>query len=216
MCLRVQMTVINRYLRYHRCQTYTVFADKHDDVIKWKHFPRYWPFVRGIHRSPVNSPHKGQWRGALMFTLICPRINGWVNNCKAGDLRRNCAHYDVTVMNRFPKPRLSKIIAFSLAGWGLCNLWRMKVENSGQKTHKSLTIILSHTVYISCVNMYHAFVKIPSTCRYAYDVWTFNVTLRITSLECCAIMYETQVEWTNSITKNSSTFFNQPNFEPRP
>ena len=39
----------------------------HDDVIKWKHFPRYWPFVRRIHRSPVNSPHKGQWRGALMF-----------------------------------------------------------------------------------------------------------------------------------------------------
>ena len=43
----------------------------HDDVIKWKHFPRYWPFVRGIHGSPVNSPHKGQWRGALMFSLIC-------------------------------------------------------------------------------------------------------------------------------------------------
>ena len=42
----------------------------HDDVIKWKHFPRYWPFVRGIHRSPVKSPHKGQWCGALMFSLI--------------------------------------------------------------------------------------------------------------------------------------------------
>ena len=39
----------------------------HDDVIKWKHFPRYWPFVRGIHRSPVTSPHKGQLRGALIF-----------------------------------------------------------------------------------------------------------------------------------------------------
>ena len=39
----------------------------HDDVIKWKHFPRYWPFLRGIHRSPVNSPQKGQWRGALIF-----------------------------------------------------------------------------------------------------------------------------------------------------
>ena len=73
---------------------------KHDDVIKWKHFPRYWPFVRGIHRSPVNSPHKGQWRGALMFTLICARINGWVNNCEAGDLRRNRAHYDVIVMRK--------------------------------------------------------------------------------------------------------------------
>ena len=44
----------------------------HVDVIKWKHFQRYWPFVRGIHRSPVNSPHKGQWHGALMFFLSAP------------------------------------------------------------------------------------------------------------------------------------------------
>ena len=45
----------------------------HDDVIKWKHFPRHWPFVRGIHWSPVNSPHKGQWRGVLMFFYL--RLN---------------------------------------------------------------------------------------------------------------------------------------------
>ena len=72
----------------------------HDDVIKWKHFPRNWPFVRGIHRSPVNSPHKGQWGGALMFSLICVWINDWVNNREAGDLRRYCAQYDVSVMAR--------------------------------------------------------------------------------------------------------------------
>ena len=71
---------------------------KHDDVIKWKHFPRYWPYVWGIHRSPVNSPHIGQWRGALMFTLICARINGWVNNREAGDLMRHHANYGVIVM----------------------------------------------------------------------------------------------------------------------
>ena len=71
---------------------------KHDNVIKWKHFPRYWPFVREIHRSPVNSPHRGQWRGALMFSLICSWINGWVNNPEAGDLIRHRAHYNVTVM----------------------------------------------------------------------------------------------------------------------
>ena len=69
-----------------------------DDIIKWKHFQRYWPFVRGIHRSPVNSPHKGQWREALVFSLICTQINGWVNNGEAGDLRRHRAHYDVNVM----------------------------------------------------------------------------------------------------------------------
>ena len=70
----------------------------HDDVIKWKNFPRCWPFVLGIHRSPVNSPHKGQWRGALIFSLICTRISGWVHNGEAGDFRRHRAHYDVTVI----------------------------------------------------------------------------------------------------------------------
>ena len=74
------------------------FLDNHDEVIKWKHFPRYWPFVWGIHRSPVNSPHKGQWRDALMFSLICTWINGWVNNGEAGDLRRHRAHHDVIVI----------------------------------------------------------------------------------------------------------------------
>ena len=45
--------------------------DAHDVVIKWKHFPRHWPFVREVYRSPVNSPHKGQWCGVLMFSFIC-------------------------------------------------------------------------------------------------------------------------------------------------
>ena len=71
----------------------------HDDVIKWKHFPRYRPFVRGIHRSTVNSTHIDQWREALMFSFICAWINGWVNNREAGDLGRHRAHYDVTVMH---------------------------------------------------------------------------------------------------------------------
>ena len=70
----------------------------HDDVIKWEHFPLYWPFVWGIHRPPVNSPHKGQWRGALMFSLIYLWINSWINNHEAGDLRCYHAHYDVIVM----------------------------------------------------------------------------------------------------------------------
>ena len=51
-----------------------------------------------IKWTPVNSPHKGQWRGALMFSFICVWIDGWVNNREAGDLRRYRAHYDVIVM----------------------------------------------------------------------------------------------------------------------
>ena len=50
-------------------------------------------------KSPVNFPHKGQWREALMFSLICAWMNAWVNNREDGDFRRHRAHYDVTAMN---------------------------------------------------------------------------------------------------------------------
>ena len=66
--------------------SYFVSRFPHDDVIKWKHFPRYWPFLWGIYRWPVNSPHKSQWRKALMFSLIYAWITSWVKNRKAGDL----------------------------------------------------------------------------------------------------------------------------------
>ena len=80
--------------------------------IRWNNFPRYWPFERGIQWSPVNSPHKGQWRGALMFYLICSWINDWVNNRGAGDLRRHRIHYVIIVMLPL---RLVTIIARSPA-----------------------------------------------------------------------------------------------------
>ena len=87
----------------------------HDDVIKRKHFPRYWSFVRWIHRSPVNSTHKGQWRRALMFSLICAWIYSSVNNREAGDLRRHCAHYGV-------------IVVWAVYNWGVRNSVHAKIE----------------------------------------------------------------------------------------
>ena len=66
-----------RFYRMHFLLVYCRLVEKnphfifHDDVIKWKHFPRYWPFVRRNHRSTVNSPHIGQSLGALKFSLIC-------------------------------------------------------------------------------------------------------------------------------------------------
>ena len=56
------------------------------------------PWCGGIHRWPVNSPLKGQWRGAFIFPLICAWTHGWANNGDAGDLIRHPDHYDVTVM----------------------------------------------------------------------------------------------------------------------
>ena len=74
-------------------------ALSHDDIIKWKHFLCYWPFVSGIHQSLVDSPHKGQWHGALIFSLVCIWRNSWVNNQDAGDLKCSHAHYDIIVIN---------------------------------------------------------------------------------------------------------------------
>ena len=68
------------------------------DVIKWKHFPRFWPFCVGNSTVTGGSPHKGQWREALMFSLIYAWINGWTNNRDAGEFRGHCAHYDAAVM----------------------------------------------------------------------------------------------------------------------
>ena len=69
----------------------------------WRHqmetFSALLAVCAGNSPAPVISPHKGQWRGALMFSLIWARINDWVNNLEAGDLRRHRGHYDVNVMN---------------------------------------------------------------------------------------------------------------------
>ena len=99
----------------------------HDDVIvtSWL-LLRYWPYVRGIHRWPMNSPHKGRWRGALMFSLIFPWTNGWVNTRDAGDLRSQWAHYDVTVMAHRVRavvysPRLTPSQASKLMAWQFAN-----------------------------------------------------------------------------------------------
>ena len=90
--------IVIKYCSIHRLSYISKRVSCHDDVIKWKHFLCYWPFVRGIHRPPVNSPHKGQWRGVLMFSLIYARNNSWANNGDTGDLRRHRAYCDVIVM----------------------------------------------------------------------------------------------------------------------
>ena len=68
----------------------------------WRHqmetFSTLLALCAGNSPGPVNYSHKSQWRGTLMFSLICAQINAWVNNREAGDLRRHRGHYDVNVM----------------------------------------------------------------------------------------------------------------------
>ena len=111
----------------HMVQYHTMFYTMwthHSDVMTWRCFLHYWPFVRGIHQSPVNSPHKGQWCEALMFSLTCAWINVWVKNGLAGDLRRHHAHCDVTVMLMIT-PWLRNFSGKTSCGgpWVYCRIW---------------------------------------------------------------------------------------------
>ena len=86
----------------------------------------------GILRSSVNSPRKGQWRGALMFSLICAWINGWVNNGEAGDLRhlrRHRAHFDVTVMR---EADLEHLYLFT---WNWIESWIGYIQSHNNSTY---------------------------------------------------------------------------------
>ena len=105
---------------WKRCR---IWGNYHDDSWNGHFFLRDWPFVRGIHRSPVNSPH------ALMFSLICIWINDWVNNHEAVELRRHRGHYDVTVITGWSASNPCTCCWGYQSGRGL---WTDSAEPSGQ------------------------------------------------------------------------------------
>ena len=106
-----------------RCPLIGGFRPHHDDVVKWKHFPRHWPFVRGIHRSPVNSPHKGLWRGALrvFYLRLNKRLNkqwcGWWFETLSCPLWRHC---NVWLMMRRAFPCHILYVTSSYSTWIFC------------------------------------------------------------------------------------------------
>ena len=84
----------------------------HDDVIKWKRFPRYWPLC-GEFPGHRWIPSQRPVTQSFDVSFICAWIDGWVNNRNAGDLRRHCAHHDITVMN----------VTLERIGFSVITLW---------------------------------------------------------------------------------------------
>ena len=99
-CLAINMSTYQHFLDLHA--TWFMWPDNVWHSTWWRHqmetFSALLALCAGNSPVPMNSPHKGQWRGALMFSLIFVCINGWVNNRETGDLRRYRGHYDVIVM----------------------------------------------------------------------------------------------------------------------
>ena len=129
----------------------------HYDVIKWKHFPRYWPFVRGIHRSPV-------WRGTLMISLICACLDGWVNNREAGDLRRYRNHYDVPVMVMNAMYCGNIVWYFKMDHINSKQVTETWPNCSGHRRHKLVSAMKSCTIIFSTnVKFYHNWLPLDTS-----------------------------------------------------
>ena len=144
----------------------------------WRHqmetFPRYWPFVRGIHRSPVNSPHKGQWRWALVFSLIYAWIKGWVNNREACDLRWHRPHYDVTVMLPPNRPWYVYIQATTIDIYLTQNGAKFSVYSGHIRTN-----VLTHVIVIfTIISQFHT-ASYMSSAWWRHQKETFSALLAL-------------------------------------
>ena len=144
------------------CELRLLSSRTHDDVIKWKNFPCYWPFVRGIHRSPVNSPHKRQWRGALMFSLIFlnKRLSkqscGWWLETVSRPLWRHCNEGH----------GIGKYMTYSL------NLVAIKLQMLESLHSPMLCPLMWLRIF-----MFGSYIAIMSDCSlesHSYLNWTFN------------------------------------------
>ena len=131
------------------------------------HLPRCWPFVCGIHWSPVNSPHKAQWHRALTFALICTSTNICENHRDAGDLRRHYAHYEVTVMfpglpyghqsnsKIPPMVRHIYIYIYMLEMYNIIKIYKISLEFVIQLTSKQRWLLtLGKRITYRCYNQY--------------------------------------------------------------
>ena len=108
----------------------------------WRHHMETFSALLALcaGNSPVNSPHKGQWRGALMFSLICVWINGWVNNREASGLRRHRAHYDVIL-------RHTDIFIWSLAVLVRSHSWMPVLIPFPPTLHERVYPLFGHIAY---------------------------------------------------------------------
>ena len=187
----VQITISNAYswtafwqfwLNFRGLVDHMRASVSHDDVIKWKHFPRNWLFVRGIHRSPVNSQHTGQWHAALMFSLICVWINGWVNSREAGDMRRHRGHYDVIVMGIGLTPNRWQVTIWTNVHQ---TPWLRAASLGHNDTNESVTSKLRSDMLITLILRFLSDSPLlaigicwPSdTCRYTYHPYCMNERL---------------------------------------
>ena len=165
---------------------------EHDDVIKWNHFPCYWPFVWGIHRSPVNSSHKGQWRGALMFFFDL-RLNKRLRKQSWGYWFETLSrplwrHFNEILISRryswLGRSVISHAVCFAILSW--VNVYRKLQAQQNMCIFLRYTLNRSYPGALICVVQSHSIMP-PYIPWEAQLVWT--ICDRTTHQLRCSTIY---------------------------
>ena len=165
-------------------------------------FSAFLSFVPGIHRSSVNSPHKGQWRGALMFSLICARINGWVNNGEAGDLRRHRPHYDFTVICHGNSTRGTEDLIPIASFQGVGSVQRCHLTSTGNpivEIRRSYDRLIS-TMGFSIRVRWYVYIESGPSFRFRYRRFFSKLSSRRVELWCVRQDSQSSVHRANAFT----------------
>ena len=139
--------------------------------------------MRGIHRSPVDYPHKGQWHGALSCILTCAWTNGSANNRDAGDLRRSLWRHCDGIMYEKSNPISNNARSMwhtehkSSSIWQLCCDWWHRKLPQRQLTVPPVTTKLWNWRYF-----------VPNTCekKNVPISWRYHELLKWVS-RCCNV-----------------------------
>ena len=148
----------------------------------------------GNHQSLVDTPHKGQWRGALMLSLINAWTNSWANNRGAGDLRRHRTHYDVT--NAFPESELNHYLDQWWEFADVSRTWMISCISHYSVRYRIWSLLIKTGAYWCNGKLF----VIPHTLTFRQQKWTWicclqngsnfdqsigNLTLCSTAFSCC-------------------------------
>ena len=122
-----------------------------------------WPFVQGVHRSPVNSPHKGQWRGALIFSWYDLRLNKrWWFGTPLRSLWRHCNDYPMTWV-------------YAGVDMWVCVRLCQRVCSGCLTGPHGRAVFLLNVFFLTCINIFDKKWTNKSRCNYLYTPFTCDI-----------------------------------------
>ena len=129
------------------------------ETLAWKPFLHYWPFLKGMHRAPVDSSHEGatlQSFGAAFFYHSLIKTGS--TNCKAISDLKHC----IFILHFYPN--FYHHISHFLSRKGFDAAFCYHSLKNGWKNSKGISDLKHHNLVI------HFY---PNLCNHISQLWGF-------------------------------------------